>query len=203
MTKRAKQAGLLGVLAILFLLLVLRAKPAGPSGERPAASPAAPSSATADLETGRSFGRGPQAKTVSPDAVPDIDVSAFSRRPEGSSDVTRDLFKFKEPPPPPPPKPRPAYIPPGDPRFVGALPPPPPPPPPQPPAIAFQFTGTFGSVKAPVAAIVAGDRLLLVRPGDVVDGKFIIRKVGYESLDVGFVGFPEKEVRRIPISPAK
>lgn len=201
MTKRAKQAGLLGGLAILFLLLVLRAKPAGPSAGTPA-SPPSPSAATAELETGRSFGRGPQVKAVSPDAVPDIDVSAFARRPEGSADVTRDLFKFKEPPPPKPPPPRPVYIGPGDARFVGPLPPPPPPPPPQPPAIAFQFTGTFGSPKAPVAAIVAGDRLLLVRQGDVVDGKFIIRRVGYESLDVGFVGFPEKEVRRIPISPA-
>ena len=101
MTKRAKQAGLLGVLAILFLLLVLRAKPASPPGGGPAAPP--PASATAEVETGRSFGRGPQVKAVSPDAVPDIDVSAFSRRPEGSSDVTRDLFKFNEPPPPPPP----------------------------------------------------------------------------------------------------
>jgi len=201
MTKRAKQAALLGVLAILFLLLVLRAKPAGPTREAPPLAPA--SAAAGDAEGGRSFGRAPQTKPVSPDAIPDIDVSAFARRPEGSSEVTRDLFKFKEPPPPPPLRPRPSYIGPGDPRFVGPLPPPPPPPPPQPPAIAFQFTGTFGNPKEPVAAIVDGDRLLLVRRGDVVDGKFVIRRVGYESLDVGFVGFPEKEVRRIPISPAK
>jgi hypothetical protein len=199
MTKRAKQAGLLGILAILFLLLVLRAKPAGPPAEAP---PAPRTQASNEVEGGRSFGRGPQPKAVSPDAVPDIDVSAFSRQPEGSADVTRDLFKFKEPPPPKPKPLPPPYIGPGDPRFVGPLPPPPPPPPPQPPAIAFQFTGTFGNPKQPVAAIVAGDRLLLVRQGDVVDGKFIIRRVGYESLDVGFVGFPEKEVRRIPITPA-
>ena len=200
MTKRAKQAALLGILAVLFLLLVLRAKPAGPPAETPAAP--ARTQASNEVEGSRSFGRGPQPKAISPDAVPDIDVSAFSRRPEGSADVTRDLFKFKEPPPPKPKPLPPAYIGPGDPRFVGPLPPPPPPPPPQPPAIAFQFTGTFGNPKEPVAAIVAGDRLLLVRQGDVVDGKFIIRRVGYESLDVGFVGFPEKEVRRIPITPA-
>ncbi len=130
-------------------------------------------------------------------------MSAFSHTEKASPAMSRDLFKFKEPPPPPPPPPRPVSIAPGDPRFIGPLPPPPPPPPPQPPAIAFQFTGTFGPKNEPVAAVVDGDRLVLVRQGDVVDGKFIIRRVGYESLDVGFVGFPESEVRRIPISPAK
>jgi hypothetical protein len=200
MTKRAKQFALLGVLAILFLLLVLRAKPAGPPPERVAARVTRP--IDADAVSGRAFARKPEAR-VSPDEIPDIDVSAFARKDTASPAMSRDLFKFKEPPPPPPPPPRPVYIAPGDPRFVGPLPPPPPPPPPQPPAIAFQFTGTFGSPKAPVAAIVDADKLVLVRQGDVVDGKFIIRRVGYESLDVGFVGFPESEVRRIPISPAK
>jgi hypothetical protein len=200
MTKRAKQFALLGVLAILFLLLVLRAKPAGPPPERVATRTAHP--IDADAVSGRSFGRKTEPR-VSPDDIPDIDVSAFSRKETTSPAIARDLFKFKELPPPPPPPPRPVYIGPGDPRFVGPLPPPPPPPPPQPPAIAFQFTGTFGPAKEPVAAIVDADKLVLVRPGDVVDGKFIIRRVGYESLDVGFVGFPESEIRRIPISPAK
>lgn len=207
MTKRAKQAGLLGILAVLFLLLVLRAKPAAPPAAAPASpaprgTEAAPRAVEADGGSGPSFGRKPEVR-VSPDEIPDIDVSAFSRRPEGSANVSRDLFKFKEPPPPKPKPPPPAYTSPGDPRFVGPLPPPPPPPPPQPPAIAFQFTGTFGSAKEPVAAIVESDKLMLVRRGDIVDGKFIVRHVGYESLDVGFVGFPESEVRRIPISPAK
>jgi len=198
MTKRAKQWALLGSLAALFLLLVLRAKPAGPPAGPPASAARV---ADADAESGRSFGRRPEVR-VSPDAIPDIDVSAFSRQPNTSPDVARDLFRFKEPPPPKPKPAPPAYIRPGDPRFVGPLPPPPPPPPPQPPAIAFQFTGTFGSPKEPVAAIVEDNKLTLVRRGDIVDGKFIIRRVGYESLDVGFVGFPEKEIRRIPISPA-
>jgi len=209
MTKRVKQGSLLGILVVLFLLLVLRAKPAAPpESVAPAAarvSAAAPRAATADAEgpAPRAFGRRPETRVVSPDEIPDIDVSAFSRRPEGTATVSRDLFKFKEPPPPPKPKPRPAPVVLGDGRFIGPPPPPPPPPKPQPPAIAFQFTGTFGTSKAPVAAIVEGDRLTLVRRGDVVDGKFIIRHVGYESLDVGFVGFPESEVRRIPISPGK
>lgn len=200
MTRRAKQTALLGVLAILFLLLVLRARPAGPPPESAAIRTARP--VDADAASGRSFGRGRREAPVSPDAIPDIDVSAFSRKDTASPAIARDLFRFKEPPPPPPPPPRPVYIAAGDPRFIGPLPPPPPPPKPQPPAIAFQFTGTFGPAKAPVAAIVEQDRLVLVREGDVVDGKFIIRRVGYESLDVGFVGFPESEIRRIPISPA-
>jgi hypothetical protein len=206
MSKRVKQGALLGILVVLFLLLVLRANPAAPpANSRPAAAAPTPRPAAPDTEAPapRGFGRRPEARPVAPDEIPDIDVSAFSRRPDGSATVSRDLFKFKEPPPPPPPKPRPVYIAAGDPRFIGPPIPPPPPPKPQPPAIAFQFTGTFGTPKEPVAAIVEGDKLTLARRGDVVDGKFVIRHVGYESLDVGFVGFPESEVRRIPISPGK
>ena len=40
-----------------------------------------------------------------------------------------------------------------------------------------------------------------VRDGGQLFGKFVLRKVGYESIDVGFVGFPESETRRVGITP--
>ena len=46
-----------------------------------------------------------------------------------------------------------------------------------------------------------GDLVVNVRAGDKLFGKFILKKVGYESIDVGFVGFPESETRRLGITP--
>jgi hypothetical protein len=86
-------------------------------------------------------------------------------------------------------------------RFVGPLPPPPPTPTPKPPDIAFKFIGTFGPKEHPIAVVQQGDQVLNVRTGDTLFGKFILKKVGYESIDVGFVGFPESETRRLGITP--
>lgn len=193
MTKRQKQLGLLGVLGALLLLIILRATPAG--------SPPAPAERGGDSETGYrpSFGKKEDTK-VSPDQLPDIDPSALRPPSAGIGEPKRDIFKFREPPPPPPPPRRPPATPPGAAAFIGPLPPPPPPPPPTPPAVPFQFTGTLGPAQAPVAVLVEGDRLVLARQGETVDGKFIIRKIGYESIDVGFVGFPESNRQRIPVT---
>ena len=46
-----------------------------------------------------------------------------------------------------------------------------------------------------------GDQIINVRAGDTLFGKFILKKVGYESIDVGFVGFPETETPRLGITP--
>lgn len=197
MTPRQKRLGLLSVLGALLLLLVIRARPAG-------SPPPAPIARGFDADAGPrpAFGRKEDTR-VTPDQLPDIDPTALQNRPAGTAEAKRDLFKFREPPPPPP-KPRPpAYTPPGSWNFVGPLPPPPPPPPPTPPAIPFQFTGTIGPAKEPIAVLVEGDRLVLARQGETVDGKFIIRKIGYESIDVGFSGFPEQNRQRIPVTPGK
>ena len=72
---------------------------------------------------------------------------------------------------------------------MGPLPPPPPTPTPAPPSIPFKFIGSFGPRERPIAVLAAGDRLVNARAGDVVFDRFILRKVGYESIDVGYVGF--------------
>ena len=199
MKPRHRQLALLAVLGALLLLLVLRAKPAG---EPPATIATAASGNETAPGPRPDFGRRPEVR-VTPEQLPDIDASALSRAPEGANEPKRDIFKFREPPPPPPkPKP-PAYTPPGSPRFIGPLPPPPPPPPPTPPAIPFQFTGTLGPAREPIAVLVEGNRLFLARQGETVEGKFIIRKIGYESVDVGFVGFPEQNRQRIAVTAGK
>jgi hypothetical protein len=143
------------------------------------------------------------ASVVSAEDVPPLSEDDLRPRPRrGQAMTERDLFDLREPTTPPPPTPTPAPPPPpapGDPRFVGPLPPPPPTPTPAPPPIPFKFIGSFGPRERPIAVLAAGDRIVNARAGDVVFERFVLRKVGYESIDVGFVGFAESEFRRLGI----
>ncbi len=49
--------------------------------------------------------------------------------------------------------------------------------------------------------IQQGDEVFNARAGDILFSKFVLRKVGYESIDVGFVGFDPGETRRLPLTP--
>ncbi len=101
-------------------------------------------------------------------------------------------------PPPPTPTPRPPS--PGEGAFIGPLPPPPPTPTPRPPDVTFKFLGSFGPKDHPIAVIQLGDEVFNARAGDTLFGKFVLRKVGYESIDVGFVGFADSETKRLAIA---
>jgi hypothetical protein len=116
----------------------------------------------------------------------------------------RNIFDLRVPTLPPPPTPTPPPPPPpapGSASFVGPLPPPLPTPTPVPPEINFKFIGTFGPRDHPIAVLLMGDQLLNARAGDVVFDRFILRNIGYESVDVGFVGYPPASTRRLGITP--
>ncbi|HEU4522128.1 MAG TPA: thrombospondin type 3 repeat-containing protein [Thermoanaerobaculia bacterium] len=146
----------------------------------------------------------------------------------GSYRSRRDLFSFPVPPPPPPPPPPPAPpdrdrdgVPdfsdncPGvanpdqrdiDGDGIGSAcdepevaPPPPPPPVPQPPAFTYRYIGTFGNATNRIATFTRDGEIVNARVGDVIDGRFILRSIGLESVEIGFTGFPPDERRRIPI----
>jgi hypothetical protein len=198
-----RQAILLGVLAVVLVFAIVRWRPGsrtaavpGPSGvARPAAQRSAAGASPAR------GGRG-SAREISPDEVPVLSVADFEpHAPTTPNASGRDLFDLREPTHPPPPTPTPAPPGPGDPRFIGPLPPPPPPPTPKPPEISFKFIGTLGHKARPIAVVVQGDQVFVAQAGDTLFGKFLLRKVGYESIDVGFVGFPESETRRVGITP--
>jgi hypothetical protein len=76
---------------------------------------------------------------------------------------------------------------------------PPPPPVVPPPDFTYKYIGTFGTPSHPIATFTAGDEILNVKVGQAFGGKFILRNIGIESVDIGFIGFPPEEVRRIPI----
>jgi hypothetical protein len=70
-----------------------------------------------------------------------------------------------------------------------------------PPPINFKFIGTFGPKDHPLAVLILNDQLVNARAGDVVFEQFILRRIGFESVDIGFVGRDPADVRRIPIAP--
>jgi hypothetical protein len=115
-------------------------------------------------------------------------------------------------------------------RFAPRIPPPPPPPTPEEiaarqreqearrretearaaeeaarphlPEIDLRFLGSFGPRSQPIAvfADAGGSNIYNAREGDTLEGKFIVRKIGYESVDLAFVGFPDVPARRLGVT---
>jgi len=191
-----RQGLLVAALGLVLVLAIARWKGTVAPGPQPKAASAG-SESEDGVAPGRPWGR--ERKKASAD-----DVSLVTAQELDSPRLTyepppaRNLFEFRAPTAPPRPTPTPAPPPPcGSPALIGPCPPPPPPPTPAPPEISFKFIGSFGPKEAPIAVLVLGDQTVNARVGDTVFERFIVRKVGYESVDVGFVGFPPSEVRRV------
>lgn len=191
---------------LVFVLVRWRSGPSAPSAVAGRGAPA--SRAAGPLEEERPGPRGParaNEKVITADEVPIVTTKDFdSQRDRREGPTERNLFDLR--PPTPRPLPTPTAAPPPPPRpgeaaFVGPLPPPPPTPTPAPPDIPFKFIGTFGPRDRSFAVLVLGDQIVNARAGEVVFDRFILRRVGYESVDVGFVGFAPTETRRLGIAP--
>ena len=65
---------------------------------------------------------------------------------------------------------------------------------PDPPAFPYRFIGMFGHPDRPIVAFVTDDRVVTVQLGAEIDGQFILRHFGLESVDIGFVN-DERTVR--------
>jgi hypothetical protein len=204
-----RQIYLLTVLGALLILAVVRwggkgSGSAGASAPRPSARTDSPG-VEEDRSGARGRARARQEKKVAAEDVPFVSVGDLEpprgRRP---GDLGRNIFDVREPTKPPPPTPTPAPPPPpapGSALFIGPMPPPPPTPTPVPPEVSFKFIGTFGPKDHPIAVLLAGDQLLNARAGDVVFDRFILRSIGYESVEIGFVGYPPAATKRLGITP--
>lgn len=146
----------------------------------------------------------------------------------GSYSSDRNLFAFKEPPPPPPPPPVQPPPPPPDqdkdgvPDFrdncvstanpdqqdidrdgIGSVcdepETPPPPPPPTPPQFTWKFIGMFGRPQSPIATFARDGDIVNARAGETIEGKFIVRRIGIESVEIGYIGFPPDQTLRVPL----
>jgi hypothetical protein len=198
---------LLAALAIVLILAVVKWGGKGPGNvAMPSASPSPGVAASLEEDrAARSRVRAPREKRIAPEDVPIVTMEDLNPpRSRHSGEQGRNIFDFRvptvpplpTPTPPPPPPPEPGSV-----AFIGPLPPPAPTPTPLPPEINFKFIGTFGPKDQPIAVLLQGDQLLNARAGDVVFGRFILRNIGYESVDVGFVGYPPSSTKRLGITP--
>ncbi|HEX9983790.1 MAG TPA: thrombospondin type 3 repeat-containing protein [Thermoanaerobaculia bacterium] len=171
-------------------------------------------------------GRALPAATQSGDPVVHLE---WLEAQSGTYESRRNLFAYKEPPPPPPPPPvKPPPPPPdqdgdGVPDFrdncVSSANPdqqdidrdgigtaceteteiPPPPPPPPLPQFTYKYIGTFGNQGNPIATFARDGDIVNARVGDIIEGKFVLRRIGLESVEIGFVGFPPDQRKTIPL----
>jgi len=70
---------------------------------------------------------------------------------------------------------------------------------PKPPPFTLKYLGKFGPTNEPIAVFTDGKDILNVKQGAVIEGKFIVGQIGYESVEIQFVGFPNWPSQRLPI----
>ncbi|MEM1247783.1 MAG: hypothetical protein AAGK22_15520 [Acidobacteriota bacterium] len=117
--------------------------------------------------------------------------------------VGRDPWRFGEAPKPPAPKPKPPAP---KPKKQPKPKPPKPvetgpvePPKPKPPEVDVTFLGTFGPADRKIAVFFDGSAIYNAGRGDVLNEKFQVVEIGLESVDLGFVGFPDEPPARLAI----
>ncbi len=69
---------------------------------------------------------------------------------------------------------------------------------PKPPPFTLKYLGNFGPAGRRYAVFTDGKSIYNVREGGVIDGKFTVAHIGLESVDIGFVGFPDTPAQRFP-----
>ncbi|MCK5378928.1 MAG: hypothetical protein KAJ78_05955 [Acidobacteria bacterium] len=119
----------------------------------------------------------------------------------------RNPFLFGPPPTATPdPRPRPTPVP----KPTRRPPPPRPSPTPtpvgwrRPPDFTMEYLGNFGPVGRRVAVfrkqVDDSAEIKVAAEGGVVEEDFIVRTIDLESVVIGFVGYPEKEIKRVPLA---
>jgi hypothetical protein len=185
-------AGLGGLLVLRFIYTAASPPPAA------AAIPAA--------GRGAAQARGGRDKPGEiPDEIVALRLERLDREPRDLK-FGRDPFRFGPIPPPPPPPPpskaelarqaaareaaRLAAI---EAARLAAIP--------KPPPVTLTYLGSFGPANRRVAVFAdeGGENLYNARKGDVLEGKFIVDRIGYESVDLKFVDFPDEPARRLAI----
>ncbi len=70
---------------------------------------------------------------------------------------------------------------------------------PKPPPFTLQYLGKFGPQERPIAVFTDGKSILNVQEGEVIEDKFIVGQIGFESVEIQFVGFPDVPPQRLPV----
>jgi len=136
--------------------------------------------------------------------VPVLNMEVLTPVPKPTGGIGRNPFAYGPKPTPTPAPPRPTSPP------VPTRPPRPTPTPrlihtadgralPPPPKFRDKFIGYLGPPDRMVAVFRNGEKVRVQMEGGVLDGKFIIREVGFQSVEIGFVGYPEEVTTRVPL----
>ena len=78
-----------------------------------------------------------------------------------------------------------------------ALPPPPPPPPPQAPPLPFMYMGRLAEDQSTTVFLTAGDRNLVVKPGDVIDNTYKVEQVTDSAVVLTYLPMNQRQTLAI------
>lgn len=151
----------------------------------------------------RRAGRAPRGSGAIPERIVEVRTDRLVPDAPAELEVGRDPFRFQAPPPPPPATPPP---PPSEEELerrrreaeerarLAAIP--------RPPEVTLRYLGSFGPRSARIAVFAGGAEgsVLNARQGAILEGKFIVDRIGYESVDLKFVDFPDVPARRLGIT---
>lgn len=70
---------------------------------------------------------------------------------------------------------------------------------PQPPSFQLTFLGSFGPEGRKIAVFTDGEEIYNALVGDVLNEKFVVSDIGFESVSITYVGFPEEPATRVGI----
>lgn len=142
-----------------------------------------------------------------PHSLPTLGSTETAEVGDSEARVDRNPFLFG-PPPTATPDPRPRATP--VPRPTRRPPPPRPSPTPtpigwrRPPEFTMEYIGNFGPDGRRVAVfrkqLEDGAEIKVAPEGGVIEDDFIVRDIDLESVVIGFVGYPEKEIKRVPLA---
>ncbi len=202
------------VLGVLVLIAAWRYLAPGDDEPIVAAPASGASSRAGDPEDGGRPAPAGGAARRSGDATPAtrevLDLAAAAPQGGGTSETAgRDPWRFREPPPPLPPQVRPpsaaelARLRAAEEaaarlraeaaeraRLEALIP--------KPPPFTLKYLGSFGPVERRLAVFTDGKTIRNVKEGGTIDGRFTVDHIGFESVDIGFVGFPDVPPQRLP-----
>lgn len=70
---------------------------------------------------------------------------------------------------------------------------------PEPPSFQLTFLGSFGPESRKIAVFTDGEEIYNALVGDVLNEKFVVSDIGFESVSITYVGFPEEPATRVGI----
>ena len=189
MSKRSRQQLLLALLGVVLAIVVWRQLAPGLSGRAGTpvgTSPAATRTVERDLRTGSL----PQVEELRLDDL---------RAVETDFGGGRNPFQIDRPPPP---SPSAAEIRQAKQQDEASRPEPEVPAQPvrpTPPPVDVVFLGSFGPDNGRLAVFTDGREIYNVGQGEVLKDKYVVVRIGFESADLGFIGFPGAPTRRLEI----